>query len=225
MSRLTDIEQATGQAFPPLFQQLHDAGRLSWGGSHPQWSETVFPTLQDDPPVLLYAQEYEPLEYDELLEAWQELTAEDHYNPLRADLQLLPFARTGAGDSYCFWTNAPGFDEPPVVLVWHDDDRADVLAANYQDFVFRKMVEAVADYERPYSLLSHGELAVNLQRWLQNHQPVLRADQYAAVAALFAREGEIAEGDITDDDAQALVQQVIGFPRLDESFAYVREDA
>jgi len=198
---------------------------LSWGGSHPQWSETVFPTLQDDPPVLLYAQEYEPLEHDELLEAWQELTAEDHYNPLRADLQLLPFARTGGGDSYCFWTNAPGFDEPPVVLVWHDDDRADVLAANYQDFVFRKMVEAVADYERPYSLLSHGELAVNLRRWLQTHQPVLRGDQYAAVAALFAREGEIAEGDITDDDAQALVKQVIGFPRLDESFAYVREDA
>ena len=108
----------------------------------------VFPTLQADPPVLLYAQDYEPLEHDELLEAWQELTAEDHYNPLRTDLQLLPFARTGAGDSYCFWSNAPGSGEPPVVMVWHDDDRADVLAASYQDFLFRKMVEAVADYQR-----------------------------------------------------------------------------
>jgi hypothetical protein len=56
-------------------------------------------------------QDYEPLEDDELLEAWQELTAEDHYNPLRTDLQLLPFARTGAGDSYCFWSNAPGFSD------------------------------------------------------------------------------------------------------------------
>jgi hypothetical protein len=56
-------------------------------------------------------------------------------------------------------------------MVWHDDDRADVLAASYQDFLFRKMVEAVADYQRPYTLLSHGELAGNLRRWLQTHQP------------------------------------------------------
>ncbi|WP_258391737.1 SMI1/KNR4 family protein [Stenotrophomonas maltophilia] len=147
MSALSGIEQATGQTFPPLFKQLHAAGRLSWGATHPEWSEVVFPALQAEPPVLLYAQDYEPLEHDELLEAWQELTAEDHYNPLRTDLQLLPFARTGGGDSYCFWSNAPGFAESPVVLVWHDDDRADVLAASYQDFLFRKMVEAVADYQ------------------------------------------------------------------------------
>ena len=89
--------------------------------------------------MLLYAQEYEPLEHDELLEAWQELTAEDHYNPLRADLQLLPFARTGAGDSYCFWPNALGFDAPPVVLAWPAADRDDVFAANYQYLVFRYM--------------------------------------------------------------------------------------
>ncbi|EQM78192.1 SMI1/KNR4 family protein [Stenotrophomonas hibiscicola] len=225
MSALSGIEQATGQSFPPLFKQLHAAGRLSWGAPHPEWSEVVFPTLQADPPVLLYAQDYEPLEHDELLEAWQELTAEDHYNPLRPDLQLLPFARTGGGDSYCFWSNAPGFAEPPVVLVWHDDDRADVLAASYQDFLFRKMVEAVADYQAPYTLLSHGELAGNLRRWLQSHQSFLRGDQYAALQRLFARVDDIEEGNISDDDVQAIVAEVIGFERLDESFAYVREDA
>lgn len=225
MSTLSDIERATGQSFPPLFKQLHAAGRLSWGAPHPEWSKVVFPTLQADPPVLLYAQEYEPLEHDELLEAWQELTAEDHYNPLRTDLQLLPFARTGGGDSYCFWSNAPGVAEPPVVLVWHDDDRADVLAASYQDFLFRKMVEAVADYQATYTLLSHGELASNLQRWLHSHQPFLRDDQYAALQRLLARVDAIAEGRISDEDAQAIVAEVIGFERLDHSFAYVREDA
>ncbi|WP_368865865.1 SMI1/KNR4 family protein [Stenotrophomonas maltophilia] len=174
------------------------------------------------PPILLYAQDYEPLERGELLEAWQELTAEDHYNPLRQDLQLLPFARTGAGDSYCFWTNAPGCHEPPVLLVWHDDDRADVLARNLQDFLFRKMVEAVADYEAPYTLLSHGDLADNLQRWLGSHRAWLRDDQATALEALFARSAEIEQGEIDEDQAQALVQQLIGFERLDESFAYVR---
>ena len=90
--------------------------------------KVVFPALQAAPPVLLYAYDYEPIARERLHEAWSDLTAADHYNPLRADMQLLPFAETGAGDVYCFWTNAPGFAEPPVLLVWHDDDRADLLA-------------------------------------------------------------------------------------------------
>ncbi|HIE5356875.1 SMI1/KNR4 family protein [Stenotrophomonas maltophilia] len=222
MHTLAEIELATGQTFPALYHQLDAEDRLSWGATHPQWAQVRLPELQPAPPILLYAQDYEPLERGELLEAWQELTAEDHYNPLREDLQLLPFARTGGGDSYCFWTNAPGCDEPPVLLVWHDDDRADVLARNLQDFLFRKMVEAVADYEAPYTLLSHGDLADNLQRWLGSHRAWLRDDQAAALEALFARSAEIEQGEIDEDHAQALVQQLIGFERLDESFAYVR---
>ncbi|WP_459062319.1 SMI1/KNR4 family protein [Stenotrophomonas sp. PSU-St15] len=222
MHTLAEIELATGQTFPALYHRLDAEDRLSWGATHPQWAQVYLPELQPVPPILLYAQDYEPLERGELLEAWQELTAEDHYNPLREDLQLLPFARTGAGDSYCFWTNAPGCDEPPVLLVWHDDDRADVLARNLQDFLFRKMVEAVADYEAPYTLLSHGDLADNLQRWLGSHRAWLRDDQATALEALFARSAEIEQGEIDEDQAQALVQQLIGFERLDESFAYVR---
>lgn len=222
MHTLAEIELATGQTFPALYHRLDTEDRLSWGATHPQWAQVFLPELQPVPPILLYAQDYEPLERGELLEAWQELTAEDHYNPLREDLQLLPFARTGAGDSYCFWTNAPGCDEPPVLLVWHDDDRADVLARNLQDFLFRKMVEAVADYEAPYTLLSHGDLADNLQRWLGSHRAWLRDDQATALEALFARSAEIEQGEIDEDEAQALVQQLIGFERLDESFAYVR---
>lgn len=222
MHTLAEIELATGQTFPALYHRLDAEDRLSWGATHPQWAQVCLPELQPVPPILLYAQDYEPLERGELLEAWQELTAEDHYNPLREDLQLLPFARTGAGDSYCFWTNAPGCDEPPVLLVWHDDDRADVLALNLQDFLFRKMVEAVADYEAPYTLLSHGDLADNLQRWLGSHRAWLRDDQATALEALFARSAEIEQGEIDEDQAQALVQQLIGFERLDESFAYVR---
>lgn len=109
------------------------------------------------------------------------------------------------------------------MLVWHDDERADVLAASYQDFLFRKMVEAVADYQAPYTPLSHGELASNLRRWLQSHQSFLRGDQYAALQRLFARVDDIEEGNISDDDVQAIVAEVIGFERWDESFAYVRD--
>lgn len=84
------------------------------------------------------------------------------------------------------------------------------------------MVEAVADYEAPYTLLSHGDLADNLQRWLGSHRAWLRDDQATALEALFARSAEIEQGEIDEDQAQALVQQLVGFERLDESFAYVR---
>ncbi len=112
MSALSGIEQATGQSFPPLFKQLHAADRLSWGAPHPEWSEVVFPTLQADPPVLLYAQDYEPLEHDELLEAWQELTAEDHYNPLRTDLQLLPLRGPAAATATASGATRPACRAP-----------------------------------------------------------------------------------------------------------------
>ncbi|NVJ11925.1 hypothetical protein HUW63_42995, partial [Myxococcus sp. AM001] len=77
----------------------------------------------------------------------------------------------------------------------------------------------------PYTLLSQGELAGNLHRWLQTHHSFLRGDQYAALQRLFARVDDIEEGNFSEDEAQAIVAEVIGFERLDESFAYVREDA
>ena len=225
MNTLADVEKATGQIFPPLYHQLSASGQLQWGALGWEGFQQQSAQLRAQPPLLLFADEFEPIGRDELQEAWEDLTAEDHYNPLRDDLQLLPFARSGAGDAYCFWTNAPGFSEPPVVLVWHDDDRADILAANLQDFVFRKMVEAVVGLETQYSMLGKDTLADDLQAWLGTHRAWLRADQVAALESLFARTDEIVAGRISEDEGQALLKQVIGFARLDESFAYVREGA
>ncbi|MGG6345307.1 SMI1/KNR4 family protein [Stenotrophomonas indicatrix] len=223
MSTLADLEQASSQAFPPLFHLLVSGNHFSWGEQGPHWHRDVFPQVQAQPPVLLYANEYEPIEASELRAAWEDLTAEDHYNPLREDLKLLPFARTGAGDNYCFWTNAPGFAEPPVLLVWHDDDRADLVAANFQDFLFRKMAEAVVELEEDDSLLSEGDLGANLQAWLSTHRGWLRGDQAAALETLFARVDDIAGGGISEEEVQELLRPLIGFEGMDSRMAYVRD--
>ncbi|MBA0287286.1 hypothetical protein D7Y26_22490 [Stenotrophomonas maltophilia] len=221
MSMLADLEQASGQTFPPLFRQLVEGNRFSWGEQGPNWYRTVFPQVQPQPPVLLYANDYEPIEPSELRAAWEDLTAEDHYNPLRDDLKLLPFARTGAGDHYCFWTNAPGSSESPVLLVWHDDDRADLLAASFQDFLFRKMAEAVVELEEEDSLLSEGDIGTNLQAWLGTHRGWLRRDQAAALQALYARVEDITAGEISDEDVQPLLQ-LIAFDGIDSEMPYVQ---
>ena len=157
MHTLSDIEQATGQVFPPLYRQLDAEGRLSFGGPHPEWFKVVFPALQAAPPVL---------------------------------------------------------------LVWHDDDRADLLAANYQDFLFRKMVESVLDLEE--SLLDDSALGDNLQRWLDTHRTWLRADQVQALETWFGQTEAIADGALHEDQADALIREVIGFERINERIPYVQ---
>ncbi|MFO5979570.1 hypothetical protein ACLBSL_33340, partial [Klebsiella pneumoniae] len=69
------------------------------------------------------------------------------------------------------------------------------------------LVSYFTDYLGPYTLLSHGELASNLRRWLQSHQPFLRDDQYAALQRLFARVDDIAEGNISGEAAPAIVRE------------------
>ncbi len=108
-----------------------------------------------------------------------------------------------------------------MLLVWHDDDRADLLAASFQDFLFRKMAEAVVELEEEDSLLSEGDIGTNLQAWLGTHRGWLRRDQAAALQALYARVEDITAGEISDEDVQPLLQ-LIAFDGIDSEMPYVQ---
>jgi len=213
-----DIEQQLGQRFPALYHQLHRDHMLDWGALCHGWVTSVYPTLRARPPLLLYAREFELIAPADIVGHAEQFTDEDSHVRLREGLQLLPFGSTGAGDYYCFWPDPNAPAEPRVVLLWHDDDRVDVLAANLQDFIFRMMVDAVADLGD--SLLEEGEVADNLQRWLESHRPYLRAAQVQALDALYA-DPAIHAGGVGEDAAAALIQRSIGFDGIDTRFNYV----
>ncbi|WP_312236779.1 SMI1/KNR4 family protein [Stenotrophomonas sp.] len=215
-----DIEQQLDQRFPALYHTLHREQMLDWGAVCHGWVTTVFQTLRARPPLLLYAREFELIAPADIVGHAEQFTDADSHVRLREGLQLLPFGSTGAGDYYCFWRDPTAPDEARVVLLWHDDDRVDLLANNLQDFIFRMMVDAVADLEG--SLLEQGDVVDNLQHWLASHRPYLRAEQVQALHELYASPA-MHTGGVGEDAAAALIQRSIGFDGMGTSFGYVPE--
>lgn len=215
---LDDIQQQLGQPFPALYQQLYRDRMLDWGTFGPGWVTTVFPTLRARPPLLLYAREFELIAPADIVGHAELFTEPDGPLLLREGLQLLPFGSTGAGDYYCFWQDPADPAEPRVVLLWHDDDRVDLLAASLQDFIFRMMVDAVADLDD--SLLEEGGLADNLHRWLASHRGYLREDQVQALQALYA-DPSLLTGGAGEAVTAALIARMVGFDAIDTSFGYM----
>ncbi len=213
----TEIEQQLGQRFPALYHQLHRDQLLDWGTLCHGWVTSVYPTLRARPPLLLYAREFELIAPADIAGHAAQFTDEDSHVRLREGLQLLPFGSTGAGDYYCFWHDPGTPAEPRVVLLWHDDDRVDLLASNLQDFIFQMMVDAVADLDG--SLLEEGDVADNLLQWLASHRPYLRAEQVQALQELYA-DPAMQTGGVGEDAAAALIRRTISFNGIDSSFGY-----
>lgn len=212
-----DIERQLGQSLPALYHQLHRDHMLDWGAVCHGWIASVFPTLRARPPLLLYAREFELIAPADIVGHAEQFTDADSHMRLREGLRLLPFGSTGAGDYYCFWRDPAAPGEPRVVLLWHDDDRVDLLAASLQDFIFRMMVDAVADLDG--SLLEEGDVADNLQQWLASHRSYLRAEQVQALQDLYAAPA-MQSGGVGEDAAAALIRRSIGFDGIDTSFGY-----
>jgi len=59
MTVLHEIESVLQIQYPELYHQLHAAGMLDLGPTGPNWFETTFPTLKQNPPLLLYGEDIE----------------------------------------------------------------------------------------------------------------------------------------------------------------------
>lgn len=127
---------STGLALPPLLRQLISAGRTSYG---PDWASTYETRRLSDPPALLSAYDFEWIDADEardVTSAWLNPAAQDGRS-------FLPFAQSGAGDSYALTQRASG--EVGVALIWHDEETSQVSYASFNDFVCTKYLETFAD--------------------------------------------------------------------------------
>ncbi len=234
MNFLTQLEQRYGFRYPALYHRLWQDGFLDWGAFGPQWFTNVFPGLQHQPPFLLYAPDFEPLPPEQIAEFLAvQHDADEFYAPVRQDYRFVPFGQNGAGDYYAFFyaQTAEADAEPPVVLWWHDDNRADVLAANLQDFTLRAMAEAVSDMPAD-SLLMQGDWQQNLAAWRQSHRGYLKADHDALLGQLYQgalqnrkdeTTGQSSPGLISPTALRQLLQTAIGFDAWGTHFAYEAE--
>ncbi|HVI44479.1 MAG TPA: SMI1/KNR4 family protein [Chitinophaga sp.] len=209
---LDAIEKEYGFVYPQLYKQLYHEGMLNWGTLGSGWYQTVYPTLKSAPPFLIYGDDFEIMELPDIQE-W--LSKGPPYGD--KGHRFVPFGYTGAGDWYAFYLNLQEGDNIPVVQVWHDANRACVLAKNLQDFIFSQMLHAITDQEDNDSLITDGDLKENCQNFLRTHGPYLTPHQRSIVADAYEK------GSLKGKELFNILSEEINFEWLDKCFPYQAE--
>lgn len=220
---LTDLRTRRGFALSEVYSRLHADGMLDWGAFGPQWQTAVLPGLLARPPLLLFADGFEPLDEAGVQE---ELASfyDDTPPQVLAHHRLLPFGGDGSGDSFCLCFSAATADgRVPVVHRWHDSGYADFLAADLQDFIFMRMLD-VSDEPTGTSPFARAQRDGGLARFLDSHRPYLRPAHADALAALYQRPFAAHQGAdqpltlLSDDEKAALIARLAPFARAGERF-------
>ncbi len=227
MNTLQSIEQQFGFKYPNLYKQLFDDKMLDWGESQANWYKTVFPTLKDNPPLFLFATDFEMIDFEQVVEEIEDLTDPDYFRDINPDFLFVPFGQSAAGDLFCFFYNKNTPSQPtdiPIVLLWHDSDEAQFLAKNLQDFIFRMLIESVVDIFDA-GLIADGDFYQNITNFLKTHQRYLPENQKLIVKEIFERKithftenHDTYKGLLSRGELQEILKQHIDFEQFDETF-------
>ncbi|MED5596844.1 SMI1/KNR4 family protein [Janthinobacterium sp. P210006] len=228
---LSEIEHEHGFTYPPLYRQLDRDGMLDVGEYGPDWYKLVFPTLQERPTLLLHADDFELLNIKSVAEEAASLLDEDDYRRISPRFQFIPFAQTGAGDHYCFFASGQHEGDMPIVLLWHDQDEAQYLAKNLQDFIFHMLLNSMADQDT-YNDVGDGEFREQLEKTMLTHARYLTPEQAQVLQTLLSRDiidyevalpkgrKEAHRGLLTDMELASLRDKLIPYEKFDSCFAY-----
>ena len=228
---LSEIERQHGFTYPALYRQLESDGMLNVGEYGPDWYKLVYPTLTERPTLLLHADDFELLNIEAVAEAADTLRDADDYRQIDPAFQFIPFAQTGAGDHYCFFASSEQDGEMPIVLLWHDENEAQYLAKNLQDFMVHMLLNSMADQDT-YNDVSDEAFKDQLTKTLGTHARYLTARQADVLQELLARDiidyevalpkgrTEAHRGLLTDIELASLRAELIPCEKFDSYFAY-----
>jgi len=173
MTTLKEIEKKHHYTFPKLYKQLWDGDMLNWMRGFDTalekgktWAGDVYPTLQENPPLLLHSggSDFELLTPDEILHF-------EFPNDWNTDIHhFIPFAKTAEGNVYAFYENNE-IEDDPIVLIWEDDE-TEIIAKNFEDFIFKKMMEAANDIDKEDLEADYGKK----EDAIENYRADLKAD-------------------------------------------------
>jgi hypothetical protein len=176
MITLEQLETKHHFSYPALYKALFEADKLNWmrGFEEPldkgkTWAEDVYPTLKENSPLLLHSggSDFELLTPQAILnfEFPEDWDTDTHH--------FIPFAKTAEGNTYAFYDN--GEKETPIVLIWEDDE-AEYVSKNFEDFIFRKMLESADDIDKDDLYSDYGK---------DNPMELYRADLKADLEAIY----------------------------------------
>ena len=168
---ISQTEALYGISLPNLYKRLAADGMLDWGEAGRNWYSDTFPKLLKHPPLLLVGSAFELPHTDELQGINEQLCDDSEWRSLKPEYRgkLIAFAESGNGDYYAFDYRQEG--EPCITRLYHDDDFSLVEAANLADFIFRRLLQAQADYF-PEEDTSPEDYRGQLFAQLESHPPL-----------------------------------------------------
>ncbi|AZB11482.1 SMI1/KNR4 family protein [Chryseobacterium sp. G0162] len=232
MNTLQDLEKEYNFTYPELYKKLYTDKMLDWGVEGPGWYTNVFPALKENPPLLLFGNDIEiwdPIVYQNGI---REIINHEVYE-INPKYRMVPFAKNGAGDLYVFQLDMETNGEVPITFLGHDSD-AEILAKNLQDFIFRQLLESLTEMDE-YSMFegnSEEEIKILLQNQLNTHRKYLAPKQVEILEDIYTRDifeytykvsngGEFkAEGMLTFDELEKMINKEIAFEKLNTKFNY-----
>ena len=231
-----DLEQQYNFAYPKLYHQLYADQMLDIGEYSSLWSKEVYLRLKNRPPLFLYSGEFELISPANIAETIEELNGEDSWFSINPDYLFIPFGQTGGGDYYCFFydKNNPKL-EPPIALLHHDSDEAEILADTLEDFFFYEMLSSVNDIYEGSLVRSEGDFQENITNLLRSHLPyVTKKEQHEILEEVYSRKltdftrvfpnsTQSYQGLLSDEEFEQLVQQHISIDG-EKTFVYMIEN-
>jgi hypothetical protein len=208
MSTLFDsIAETTGFQLPELFRRMTTDGVTDYTKNRDQW--------QVKPPALYMVSNH--VEWWDL-EGIANWAAPDYYA-----LAFVPFAANGAGD---LWSWHPASGTEGIVFVPHDEDAAEHYAPDFEGFLFRHIVQGLAEiYEYEGQTVTPEQHVQAAQANVNTLAPYLRPAWVSLLNELTAGPLEYNKawrcfGFLKREEAKEIVARELAMPNLGKTFPY-----
>ena len=227
MNPLQEIEQTYGFQYPKLYHRLYEDGMLN---VHWQWKE-VFPELKKNPPLLLFRDQFTAL--DDAEDIINRIKNNRSQRGIKTEYLLVPFASECEGE-VCFFYDKEKPEQPPVIVKdWYDFDAAEIIADNFQNFIFYGLLECVLYIRK---LLSDDDaFYTEIANMFRTHRPYLSEEQTKIVEDIYKRKTFASTYNYTFNDRECtekyigllsrqefdnLCSKFISIPKEEKQFEY-----
>ena len=126
---IEELESKYNYKFPELFKRLWSDGMIDWmnGRTTPfssdeNWAKTIYPSIKDNPPLLLHSGglDFEMLRAKDILNfKFDELWDVDTHH-------FIPFAKSEEGNIFAFYKNLETDGESAIVYIWDELNETEV---------------------------------------------------------------------------------------------------
>ena len=201
------IEKKLNIQYPDIYKKLDKDNILQVNNN----GEKVIPSL------LYPDDEFWILSEDDILWEIDNFMDNDYFS-IKKDYTFIPFAKSGAGDLYCFlFSHIDNNGNIPIVYLWHDDEVSDYLAKNLEDFIFRELLKCITKNGTCDTNFSNKYLDKK-NELLMYHKPYISAHQYNILVEKFKQYDM--ENLLPIDDYFSILRKEVYFENFEESFIY-----